>query len=325
MRFPFRACLRLLPALACVTLLAPPPAAAQGPQKGYRKLAPGVETTIPIDVDPEETVSKHDVVELHTVPGLKWTPNFTPESRTLFELSADVPFRRSIWNLQLTFKPLRMMYVDVPQPTGKMQRKLIWYMVYRVKNLGGHLEPEEQPDGTFVTKPVDKEVRFLPHFVLETYDGGTRKAYLDRVIPVAVAAIQNREDPNRTLLNSAQMSEALIPLSTKRVDRSVWGLVTWEDVDPRIDHFSVFVQGLTNAYKWVDPPGVYKPGDPPGRGRRFARKTLRLNFWRPGDQHGEHEEEIRFGVPIDANGARQARILERYQLTEPLDHLWVYR
>ena len=30
-----------------------------------------------------------------------------------------------------------MIYVDVPQADGTLQRKLIWYMVYHVKNKGG--------------------------------------------------------------------------------------------------------------------------------------------------------------------------------------------
>ena len=37
------------------------------------------------------------------------------------------------------------------------------------------------------------------------------------------------------------------------------------DVDPRTDHFSVYIQGLTNAYKFLDPEGAFKSGDPPGK------------------------------------------------------------
>ena len=39
---------------------------------------------------------------------------------------------------------MRMVYVDIPQPNGKMQRKLVWYMVYRVRNLGGHIKPRAE-------------------------------------------------------------------------------------------------------------------------------------------------------------------------------------
>jgi hypothetical protein len=296
------------------------PVAAQGPGKGFRKLAPGVETTIPATIDVEETVAMHDLIEVRTIPNLKWSPNFTPEEQTLFEMTKDVLFRRTIYGLEFTFKPLRMIYVDIPQPTGKMQRKLIWYMVYHVKNPGGHLKPALQADGTYGIEKVDEPVRFVPSFVLESHE--YNKAYLDRIIPVAMGPIQEREDPNRTLLNSVQISENPIPVSTERADRSVWGVVTWVDVDPRIDFFSVYIQGLTNAYKWIDQEGVYKPGDPPGRGRRFARKTLQLNFWRPGDEVGEHEEEIRYGT---APGLPLDRIEKYYEVKPGVDYTWVYR
>ena len=80
----------------------------------------------------------------------------------------------------------------------------------------------------------------------------------------------------------------------KGQETTTWGVATWEDVDPATDHFSIYVQGLTNAYRWVDPPGAYKKGNPPGTGRQFYPKTLVLNFWRPGDKEIEHEGEIRF-------------------------------
>ena len=88
-------------------------------------------------------------------------------------------------------------------------------------------------------------------------------------------------------------------------------------MDPRIDFFSVFVGGLTNAYRWVDPPGAYVAGDPPGKGRQFLRKTLQLNFWRPGDQYQQNEREIRWGVPPG-----KAFL---YDVPEGVAYTWVYR
>ena len=79
--------------------------------------------------------------------------------------------------------------------------------------------------------------------------------------------------------------------------KTAWGVVTWEDVDPQIDRFSVYVKGLTNAYTWKDDPSKYQKGAPLESYRRFQQKTLKLNFWRPGDEHREHEREIRYGVP----------------------------
>ena len=119
-----------------------------------------------------------------------------------------------------------------------------------------------------------------------------KKAYLDRVLPLAMKAIQKREDPNRKLLDTVQMSEQPIPLSTADDDHSVWGVATWEFVDPRIDFFKIYVKGLTNAYRFADQAGAYKIGDTPGTGRVFAQKTLKLNFWRPGDDIDPTKEEI---------------------------------
>src|SRR5687767_1343943 len=90
------------------------------PKDRFRRIAPGIETTIPIDWDATETRSVHDLVDiLHRFPDLEWTPNYVPKTATLFEKSKQVSFRRPIWNLEFTFKPLRMIRVDVPQADGK--------------------------------------------------------------------------------------------------------------------------------------------------------------------------------------------------------------
>ena len=155
-------------------------------------------------------------------------------------------------------------------------------------------------------KAVDRPVRFVPEFLLEGRSSlkesvGFTKVYPDRVIPVAIGPIRTREDSTRPLLNTADICRDIA------VGETVWGVATWEHVDPEIKQFSIYVQGLTNAYRWKDEPGEYKAGDPLGQGRRLSRKTLKLNFWRPGDHYLEHEEQIRYGVPGE------------------LDYQWVYR
>ena len=166
---------------------------------------------------------------------------------------------------------------------------------------------------------------FFPHFVLRSHDYD--KEYLDRVIPAALGPIQRREMPgsNVKLYNSVQITQQRVYLSDARFDRGVWGVVTWQDVDPRIDYLSIFIQGLTNAFKFEDDPAAYKQGDPPGTGRKFWSKTLQMNFWRPGDTDFETEEEIRFGVPVDTDPATQRRLIKMYGLRERLDYLWIYR
>jgi len=275
---------------------AAPAAEAKSPipslKTSYRPLAPGVMYT----VDPmrllAESLSRHDVVELLAVD-------------SKFDWAKDIPFRRDIWVLSFQFKPVRMMWVEIPQPSGYMQRKLIWYLVYSVTNTGKVMHPVEDLELPYETherkqlcdvKEVDRPVRFALEFLLEGHqrmqdDTGFTKVYPDRMIPLAFAAIRMREDPNRKFLTSAEMCREI------GVGETLWGIATWEDIDPRIIRFSIYVTGLTNAYRWKDEPGAYKEGDEIGRGRRLFRKTLKLNFWRPADQYHEHEEEIRYGIP----------------------------
>lgn len=330
----------------CLALLLPCLIAAYPALAQQRRLAPGVVTTIPSTPAEEEMFSgPRPLVEVPiAIPGLDYKPNLAPKSDTVFERSKIGTLRRTIWNLEFSFKPFRMVEVEVPQANGRMQRKLIWYMVYKVKNNGNHWKPldkvEEFREGlvhTTYTKELTntievfgrkdtEELRFFPHFVLDSLE--FNKQYLDRVIPAAMAPIRAREFPgdNKTpLYDSVSISQVPIGVSKPEADKSVWGVVTWEDVDPRVDYFSVFIQGLTNAYRYEDPPGAFKPTDKPGSGRKLTHKTLRLNFWRPGDAIAESEEEIRYGLRIDPDPAEQEKIFALFGVTERLDYEWLYR
>jgi hypothetical protein len=299
------------------------PSSSAQPSAASRQLAPGVLTTIPPSLAPEDTVSTHDVVEIRANPALQWNPEYLSASDTLYGMADDVKFRRDIWCLEFAFKPLRMIEVDVTLPSGGTQRKLVWYLVYRVRNTGQVLKPVRGDDGVFSTEMVQGgPLRFLPQFVLESHDRQpsgepTSIAYLDRVIPEAVVAISQREMAGRQLLNSVEMAEQPIPVSDDRINRGVWGVATWTDVDPRVDFLSVYAGGLTNAYQWEDTRGAFRPGDFPGKGRHFDRKMLQLNFWRPGDELLQSERELRYGVPIG-----QADL---YGVREGVAHRWVYR
>lgn len=301
---------------------------AQAPAAGPRALAPGVLTVIPPSLEEEEMYSGPiPLVEItEGMSELEWTPHFMPKSETILSKARTTILRRNVWGLEFAFKPLRMIQVDVPQPTGRLERKLIWYLVFRIRNTGRHLSPEAQTDkyGHTLYGPsaVDFTRHFFPHFVLRSYEFD--KEYLDRVIPTAIPLIQQREDPNTPLYSTVEISKVNIPVDGGPDDRGVWGVATWEDVDPRIDFFSVYIQGLTNAYKFADPPGTYKKGDPPGTGRVFVTKTLQLNFWRPGDIVNPTEDEVRFGLPSVAAEERP-QYLNLYEQETWVDHRWVYR
>ena len=104
------------------------PGHAAEPPKGYRKLGPGVETTIPAMLDLQDTGAAggdsesldpaekpHDIVEIQSAgKQLDWTPKTQSSSTTLKVLTKDIPFRRSAWYLEFTFKPLRIIKVDMP-------------------------------------------------------------------------------------------------------------------------------------------------------------------------------------------------------------------
>ncbi len=332
-----------------------------------RPLAPGILTVIP--PDPEENETWHGPLPLVEVPinidNLDYEPNFEQKTATVFERAKGVTLRRGIWNLEFAFKPMRMIHVDVPQASGKMQRKLIWYMVYRVKNKGGHFQVEKTltaepiPHPTYKMTPVTEltegklgsdgaivkddmgnpvlqpvRIRFMPHFVLQSKE--YNKEYLDRIIPSALAPIKDREFPGEkdlTIHDSISISTVDVPLSEGRIDKSVWGVVTWEEIDPRLDYFTIYIQGLTNAFKFEDPAGAFKKGSPPGTGRKFTVKTLQMNFWRPGDTVEEHEEEIKYGVRLVGDSDLdkgvysdlQKKVLAEHGLDKPLDSLWLYR
>lgn len=288
-----------------------------------RTFAPGVLTTVPPEILPGETASVHPLVEIRADRKLAWQPEYLASSQTLYEQAAHARFIRDIWCLEFSYKPLRLIWVDIPQANGRLERKLLWYLVYSVRNTGEGLAPAEGAINEEAAKPTEiGTVRFVPHFVLQGHDlqGGRRqyRAYLDKVVPAAMESIRRREVPGRKLLSTVQMAETPIP-PTKDGDDAIWGVAIWEDVDPDMDFFSVYVQGLTNAYRWEDPDGGFQPGDPPGTGRKLVSKTLQLNFFRPGDRFLEHENEVRSGP---APGKAQ---LYGEGVTEGLVYQWIYR
>lgn len=278
-----------------------------------RKLAPGVMKTIPAEPQEAETFTgpREFLTLVNAVQ--QWQPNFAPASDTLAEMARAATFRRTIWQLEFSFKPVRMLRT----PDGK----LIWYLLYKVRNKGGHFKPTAKEDETgntiFDIARVDFPVRFYPVFVLVGHD--YKQTYTDRIVPGVIEQIHAAEirDPNVSLLGSVEIGKQPLSLSGDEIDRGVWGVAMWENVDPRTDFFSVYVQGLTNAYLWEEEQQDVAP--------RLTFRTLQLNFWRPGDTVREQDDRIRFGMPKVSDPAKEAKLLKLYGLDEPRDYVWVYR
>lgn len=271
------------------------------------------------------------IVEITGQAGLDFNPQTTAKGETLLEKAKHVQFAKTLWQLEFAFKPMRMIDVDLPQTSGKMQQKRIWYLVYRVTNRGNYLlaEPEPQDAGVSYKPKIVNElpagsapIRFFPHFVLKATEQG--KEYLDRDIPAAQKWIEKRETRGggTKLYSSTEISAIDLPISTPEEDRSVWGYVTWEDVDPKIDAFSVLVTGLTNAYRITEKPTT---SSEIGASRNLRPRALQVNFWRPSDAKPGDESQFRVGVQIDSNAENQAKILQRYGVDKRLDYLWIYR
>jgi hypothetical protein len=275
-------------------------AAAGAPPAGFRQLAPGTLTVIPPDRSADDALQRADLLEITAGrPDRRWTPKHSPANTTFTERAKAREFAGGVWCLEFAYKPPRMIDVDVPAADGRMRLKRLWYLLYRVKNAGGRRVVVDAEDSSKRgLERFEEPVRFVPHFVIESPEPLADsegmlayRAYLDRVIPSAMAAIRKREKPPGRLFDSASMTEADIPPGAER-----WGVAIWEDVDPRIDYFSIYVRGLTNSMRWRQIPGSrIGPNDPPGIHMEYALETLRLDFWRPGDERDEVEEEMSVG------------------------------
>lgn len=292
------------------------------------RFAPGVVRVIPPSPKPEETfdgpqtlqslLDAHPEIQFGGTTHPDGEPHFDPRTRTLVEMAKQVILRREIYAFEFSFKPLRHIYMDVPRPDGRMQRKLVWYMVYRVRYRGGDLRPAaDTVAGAQIYKRVEEihydTRRFFPMLVLRNHVSD--KKYVDRILPTASAKIKVREQISAPLYNSVDITRVKVPYTSDMSGDGVWGVATWEDVDPNLDFFSVEVFGLTNAFE-QDGEGPDAP---------YRRKALQLNFFRPGDSMNQVDDLIRFGVPAYTNSREQKYILDQYGLDERLDYRWIFR
>ena len=125
-------CFRLL-SFVCLLLL---PLLCTAQETGQPRLAPGLLTTIPPEVDFENTYNRADMAEL-----LDALPDVDPAVKDDIRFNKDVwakqvRFTRDVWCLQFSFKPMRIVEVDIPNKEGTFDKKAIWYLMYNVKNVG---------------------------------------------------------------------------------------------------------------------------------------------------------------------------------------------
>ena len=145
------------------------------PKREPRVFAPGVETVIEPTLEPGETTSIHEMVEFRTRDELKWNPRMLTPTRTLHNLAEEARFERELWCLEFAFKPLRMIRLE--SASVEEDPRLVWYLVYRVKNSGEMLSPtKSDEDGGFTAERVpSKPIRFSPHLLLQGHDVGPQR------------------------------------------------------------------------------------------------------------------------------------------------------
>ena len=302
-----------------VILLLTAAVAQTDPGFGGRRLAPGVLTVIPSALNARDTVSLPG-----PMPGLtatEYTPKLRSPKDTLYGLSQRVVFFRDVWEYEFAFTGLRQATLDIPTANGNA-RQNVWYLVYRVRNLGNSLSFEEvkkDPDFAYLTKDLRRnetvaQRNFLPRLTLEgwVYDDIAKKyttvKYRDEIDPAAAAEIQNIEDPNVPLMDAVQLSTATLRPIPAKDNTGAWGVAIWSNVNPKIDFVSVFVSGFTNAFR------INRNGD----SINTVHKTLQLNFWRPGDAVKQTEDRVDFGIPLVDDPQQQVLITRRYNLPGPM-------
>lgn len=171
-----------------------------------------------------------------------------------------------IWVLDFRFKDPRLVTVDVP---GR-GRKVCWYLWYQVIN------------------KTNEPHTFIPDFDIVTQDKVNKPVH-DQILPRVEEAIRQIEDPTNfyKIKNSVTIASEPIPRAREdAVPVPVTGVAIWDDVDPETNAFSIFVSGLSNGWS-IDDNKVVR------------RKTLQLNYKRPGDKFFQDSKEIRFiGPPV---------------------------
>ena len=313
-------------------------------RKMSRLLAPGVMKTVKPNFEYDETFTDSEIVEVTSL-----VPEFDLAKKFRFptqKFAKDYP----VTCLEFQFKIPRIIEVDLPTKEGKIVKTPVWYMIYCVTNkiwaledvtkidalqvdlltskdlsqldsnveIGSTLFVEETGanSGCFNFKAGESTIVFTPQFIFtsESLQFPKPKQYVvpEQIIPLALPAIIQQEDPNRTFENTVSMSDRKI-----EPGETVWGIALWQGIDPDVKDFSIYISGLSNAYKWSIDKENHKPSVV-GSGYTMSRKTLKLNFWAPGAADHLLNKEIQYGV-------RQTTASPKAAGQPPVDFEWVYR
>jgi len=218
-----------------------------------------------------------------------------------------------LWIAEIQYKPVRLMQLPVKDPkTGETTTELIWYMVYRFiprdyTDIAGAgkaelvqklTDPQRDPEN-----PAEKrrsEPLSIPRFLLKIddvssgeEDPGYPREYVDQLNRDVQQAVFQREigrrGQNVKLHNSVEaIQEVGDPVAADDPDalsHALYGVAISRNVDPRTDYFTVYMSGLTNAYRIR----TEKNGQ-----QVIEEKVVVQKFARPGDEFKLTEQEFQF-------------------------------
>ncbi|MCA9040888.1 MAG: hypothetical protein KDA65_11120 [Planctomycetaceae bacterium] len=192
--------------------------------------------------------------------------------------SSELEKQEDLWILDVAFKPMRMLPLELTNPkTGNKERRNVWYLVYKVRNV-----PLERPQDTSDQTPINTEDQrrigqiFVPEFELVTHDNDRTQAYRDEILPEAVSLIAKRE---RLPLQSS----IAIAGDLEKTDSNEYryGVAIWTGIDPNTDFFTLYASGFSSAYR-INPENG-----------SLQKRTIMLEYARPGDKYEEIEKEFR--------------------------------
>lgn len=229
----------------------------------------------------------------------------------------------ALWIGEVQFKPLRLIRLSwTDAATGKTQQEIVRYMVYRMirrdyTELAGAekqdlelklADPETDPSNVLdadTSRPLQ-----MPRFVLQAdeADGTPVTSWQDEVnvsIQNAVFAREmGRRGLNLKLFNSVEgLQEIGDPVPTSDPDalqKAVYGVAVWRNVDDKADFFTVYMSGFSNAYRIsTDAAG----------NKVVEEKVVIQKFERPGDEFRQEELEYRLvlDADLDKDGSRETR------------------